>query len=131
VVHDVVRFQELNRFLHYYTRYKNHDNSRLLEEPLLHSARRKMELLAASLPAARSPLLHAGGGSGDADAVGERNNAASSSGPPACTRFIEEGIRELIKARRILCGSYVYGFYLEDNGYNKTIFEFMQVGTIE
>ncbi|EFX61863.1 hypothetical protein DAPPUDRAFT_37987, partial [Daphnia pulex] len=45
---------------------------------------------------------------------------------PACTRFIEEGIRELLKARRILCGSYVYGYYLEDNGYNKTIFEFMQ-----
>ena len=40
---------------------------------------------------------------------------------------MEGGVRELLKARRVLCGSYVYGYYLEDNGYNKTIFEFMQV----
>jgi ankyrin repeat/IBR domain-containing protein 1 len=45
-------------------------------------------------------------------------------------KFVEDGVRELLKARRVLCGSYVYGYYLEDNGYNKTIFEFMQV-TIE
>lgn len=43
------------------------------------------------------------------------------------TKFIEDGVRELLKARRVLCGSYVYGYYLEDDGYNKTIFEFMQV----
>lgn len=43
-----------------------------------------------------------------------------------CTKFIEDGVRELLKARRVLCGSYVHGFYLEDHGYNKTIFEFMQ-----
>lgn len=43
------------------------------------------------------------------------------------TKFIEDGVRELHKARRVLCGSYVYGYYLEDDGYNKTIFEFMQV----
>jgi hypothetical protein len=43
------------------------------------------------------------------------------------TKFVEDGVRELLKARRVLCGSYVYGYYLEDNGYNKTIFEFMQV----
>lgn len=46
------------------------------------------------------------------------------------TRFVEDGVRELLKARRVLCGSYVYGYYLEDNGYNKTIFEFMQVITV-
>lgn len=45
------------------------------------------------------------------------------------TKFVEDGVRELLKARRVLCGSYVYGYYLEDNGYNKTIFEFMQVTT--
>lgn len=42
-------------------------------------------------------------------------------------KFIEDGVRELLKARRVLCGSYIYGYYLEDDGYNKTIFEFMQV----
>jgi len=45
----------------------------------------------------------------------------------SCTKFIEDGVRELLKARRVLCGSYVHGFYLEDNGYSRTIFEFMQV----
>ncbi|XP_066909118.1 ankyrin repeat and IBR domain-containing protein 1 [Halyomorpha halys] len=89
---------ELNRFLHYYTRFKNHDNSRKMEEPLLQSAKHKMELLAS----------------------GNKNRDT------AAVRFIEEGARELLKARRILCGSYVYGYYLQDNGYNKTIFEFMQ-----
>lgn len=49
---------------------------------------------------------------------------------PAEVKFVEEGVRELLKARRILCGSYVYGFYLEDNGYSRTIFEFMQVSSI-
>jgi ankyrin repeat/IBR domain-containing protein 1 len=75
----------------------------LLEEPLLNSARRKMELLAASLPAARSPVL------GHSDSKDVPKNRSSMSSVPACTRFIEEGIRELLKARRILCGSYVYG----------------------
>lgn len=89
---------ELSRFLHYYTRFKNHDNSRQMEEPLLQSATHKMELLA----------------SGNK----ERDTSA--------VRFVEEGARELLKARRILCGSYVYGYYLEDNGYNRSIFEFMQ-----
>lgn len=44
--------------------------------------------------------------------------------------FLEEAIYELLRARRILCGAYVYGFYLEDNGYNKTIFEYLQVSLL-
>lgn len=42
------QMQELNRFLHYYTRFRNHENSHRLEEPLLGNARQKMELLASS-----------------------------------------------------------------------------------
>jgi hypothetical protein len=42
-------------------------------------------------------------------------------------KFIEDAVRELLKARRVLCGSYVYGYYLEDNGYNRAMFECMQV----
>ena len=38
--------QELNKFVHYYTRYKNHDNSYKLEEPLLKTAKEKMLKLA-------------------------------------------------------------------------------------
>ena len=43
------------------------------------------------------------------------------------TAFIEDAVHELLKARRLLKFSYVYGFYLEDGGYKKTIFEMMQV----
>lgn len=52
---------------------------------------------------------------------------ASASSELVDMSFLEEAIYELLRARRILCGAYVYGFYLEDNGYNKTIFEFLQV----
>lgn len=99
------QMQELNRFIHYYTRFKNHQNSLKMEEPLLKTARDKMEVLATSLPSQE-----------------QQGQAAVEKG----TRFVEEGVKELLKARRVLCGSYVYGYYLEDNGYNKTIFEYMQ-----
>ena len=38
--------QELNKFVHYYTRYKNHENSYKLEEPLIKTAKEKMLKLA-------------------------------------------------------------------------------------
>jgi hypothetical protein len=40
--------------------------------------------------------------------------------------FIEEAIKELLKARKILRCSYVYGYYLETFGHKKFIFEFIQ-----
>lgn len=43
------QIQELNRFLHYYTRFKNHEHSRKLEESLLTAVKHKMEVLASSL----------------------------------------------------------------------------------
>ncbi|KAL1501925.1 hypothetical protein ABEB36_007156 [Hypothenemus hampei] len=94
--------QEITRFLHYYTRFRNHENSQKMEEPLLTSVRKKMEVLASSLGIRREEAIE------------------------SSTRFIEDGVRELLKARRVLCGSYAYGYYLEDDGYNKQIFEFMQ-----
>ena len=44
------QMQELSKFIHYYTRFKNHQNSLKLEEPLLNNAREKMKALANSLP---------------------------------------------------------------------------------
>ncbi len=38
--------QELNRFLHYYSRFKNHGHSHKLEEPLMKKAPSKMKKLA-------------------------------------------------------------------------------------
>ncbi|KAK6633139.1 hypothetical protein RUM43_012883 [Polyplax serrata] len=99
------QIQELNRFLHYYTRFKNHEHSRKLEESLLTAVKHKMEVLASAF-ANRKEML--------------------SEKEKECTKFIEDGVRELLKARRVLCGSYVHGFFLDDHGYNKTIFEFMQ-----
>lgn len=89
----------------------------MLEEPLLISARRKMELLAASLPVARSPVL---GYNDSTDLLCQFSLHAQ---VPPCTRFIEEGIRELLKARRILCGSYVYG-KLESFQFSKFVFNY-------
>ncbi|CAH0550555.1 unnamed protein product, partial [Brassicogethes aeneus] len=109
MVNDAVdrnsQLQEMSKFLHFYTRYKNHENSQKLEEPLLTSVRQKMEVLASCLGFKKNK---------DAENVDKS------------TKFIEDGVRELLKARRVLCGSYVYGYYLEDDGSNKTIFEFMQ-----
>lgn len=39
---------ESNRFIHYYTRFRNHENSRHLEEPFLAAAQKKMATLAAN-----------------------------------------------------------------------------------
>ena len=44
------------------------------------------------------------------------------------TKFVEDAVHQLLKSRRILKCSYVYGYYLEETGYKKPIFEFMQVG---
>lgn len=63
-----------------------------------------MELLALSLPVARSPL------SSDSNAETVKDVTSDKKLPP-CIRFIEDGIRELLKSRRILCGSYVYGIF--------------------
>lgn len=43
------QMQEMSRFLHFYTRFKNHENSQKLEEPLLSSVKQKMDVLASSI----------------------------------------------------------------------------------
>ena len=45
------------------------------------------------------------------------------------TKFVEDAVLQLLKTRRVLKCSYVYGFYLAETGYKKPIFEFMQVLT--
>lgn len=48
-------------------------------------------------------------------------------GTPPDTRFIEDGVCELLKTRRILKCSYPYGFFLQQGSTQKEIFELMQV----
>ncbi|KFM70294.1 Ankyrin repeat and IBR domain-containing protein 1, partial [Stegodyphus mimosarum] len=92
--------QELKRFLQYYTRFKNHENSYKFEEPFIKSIQEKINILTAAM--------------------------CSYSLTNVNMSFLQDAIYELLRARRILCGAYVYGYYLEDNGYNKTIFEYLQ-----
>jgi hypothetical protein len=55
------------------------------------------------------------------------NEADGSSKPSAELHlFIEDAIKELLKARRILRCSYVCGYYLDTFGHQKFIFEFIQ-----
>ena len=46
------------------------------------------------------------------------------------TKFVEEAVHKLLKARRVLKFSYVYGYYLDGPPYRKIVFEFMQVGFV-
>ncbi|KAL4216921.1 Ankyrin repeat and IBR domain-containing protein 1 [Mactra antiquata] len=94
------KMQELNKFVHYYTRYKNHENSFKLEEPLLRTAKEKMLKLA--------------------EAITDIATAKDE------TKFVEDAIHKLLKARRVLKYSYVYGYYLDGPPYRKIVFEFMQ-----
>ncbi|XP_023661980.1 ankyrin repeat and IBR domain-containing protein 1-like isoform X2 [Paramormyrops kingsleyae] len=93
-------YQELDRFMHYYTRYKNHEHSYELERRLLKSAKEKMEQLSRAY--------------------------AGAEGDTPDTTFIELAVRELLKARRVLKCSYPYGFFLEPKSTKKEIFELMQ-----
>ncbi|XP_030056106.1 ankyrin repeat and IBR domain-containing protein 1 isoform X1 [Microcaecilia unicolor] len=94
------RYQELDRFMHYYTRFKNHELSYQLEQRLLKTAKEKMEQLSRALGGIQ-------GGCPD-------------------TTFIEHAVHELLKTRRILKCSYPYGFFLEPKSTKKEIFELMQ-----
>ncbi|XP_074048930.1 ankyrin repeat and IBR domain-containing protein 1 isoform X2 [Macrotis lagotis] len=94
------RFQELDRFMHYYTRFKNHELSYQLEQRLRKTAKEKMEQLSRA-------LIGTEGGCPD-------------------TTFIEDAVQELLKTRRILKCSYPYGFFLEPKSTKKEIFELMQ-----
>ncbi|KAK6324189.1 hypothetical protein J4Q44_G00065280 [Coregonus suidteri] len=93
-------FQELNRFMHYYTRYKNHEHSYKLEQRLLKTAKQKMEQLSRAF--------------------------TGREGSPPDTRFMEDGVCELMKTRRVLKCSYPYGFFLQPHSTQKEIFELMQ-----
>ncbi|XP_056009769.1 ankyrin repeat and IBR domain-containing protein 1-like isoform X2 [Ostrea edulis] len=95
-----VKMQELNKFVHFYTRFKNHENSYKLEEPLLNTTKNKMMKLA--------------------EAVTDLASANSE------TQFVEHAVQQLLKGRRVLKCSYVYGYYLDGPGYMKIVFEFMQ-----
>lgn len=61
--------------------------------------------------------------------VSNSNEIATSKTDPSHPdwyQFIEDAIKELVKTRRILQCSYVYGYYLDHFGHKKFIFEYIQ-----
>ncbi len=54
------------------------------------------------------------------------NNSSTNINANDSHLFIEEAIKELLKARRILRCSYVYGYFLDTFGHRKFIFEYIQ-----
>ncbi|XP_040570920.1 uncharacterized protein [Lepeophtheirus salmonis] len=108
--------REMSRFIHFFTRFKNHENSQTMEELLMNSAKKKRELLQSSLSYKEGTKQRRSSSSTNSEEDLRKN-----------TKFYEDGVWELIKARSVLRASYVYGFYLEDRKSDcKTIFEFMQ-----
>ncbi|CAF3363782.1 unnamed protein product [Rotaria sp. Silwood1] len=108
-----LRMVELNKFVHYYSRFKNHENSYKLEEPLSKSAKEKCEVILAKSSQPTQVTI-------TSTTTNDENNIESQ------TKFIEDAIKELLRARRVLRCSYVYGYYLENSGHKKMIFEFIQ-----
>ena len=107
--YEPVEGDMLNSFVHYYIRYKNHSNSRAMEKLLLKSAKKKRDLLRASLTTEIdrrwSTLDHQGLVLADT----------------GTDQFFESGVWELLHSRTSLCGSYAYGFYLlEESSSGKT-----------
>ncbi|XP_037076812.1 ankyrin repeat and IBR domain-containing protein 1-like [Pollicipes pollicipes] len=97
------QMQELARFVQMYDKYRRHRDRRLAERPLLGSAAEKMKTLANSSTAAQKGI--------ELEAL----------------RFVDQSLRELLKARLLLSGSYVFAYFMDDtNSYSKNIFEFMQ-----
>ena len=114
------------RFLHYFTRYQNHANSRSMEEPLLRSAKKKREILRSSLTTDVAERKWA--------TLDQRTSSSSSAdNAERNTKFYEDGVWELLKARTCLCGSYAYGFFMEEESnleesmlQRRRVFEMMQ-----
>lgn len=94
---------QLNCFLHYYSRFKNHENSYKFEEPLLSTAKDKMSALAVAAM-----------------------ETAATSAENADTSFIEDAVHGLLNARRVLRASYAHGYFLTGNKDKRAIFESMQ-----
>lgn len=60
------------------------------------------------------------------DSLEAESSFNSSSEPGDSLLLVEEAIKELVRARQVLRCSYAYGFYLDQYGHQKFIFEYIQ-----
>lgn len=89
--------RELEKYIHYYTRFANHENSRKFENVLRKKAEEKMAQLQA------------------------KNRYSSW----LDVDYIQKGVEQLIECRSVLKYTYVFSYYLEE-GPEKTLFEYLQ-----
>ena len=89
--------QALNRYIFYFTRYSNHDNSKHLEKKIFQQAEKQM-----------------------------RHLQDTSNNKLYQVEYLSEAARMLIRARETLKYTYVYAFYLKE-GKEKSLFEYNQV----
>lgn len=90
--------QELKKFAHYYTSFKEHEKKHKAEAVIQERIAKKEER-----------WVHE---QGQGDTFGSHS--------------LSDTMWELLRARQILCGSYAYGYYMQDDGYSKTVFELLQ-----
>lgn len=57
----------------------------------------------------------------------QMDSPSSSSAVTVDFSFISLAVEELLRSRKVLSSSYAYGYFLKDCGYNRTIFEYLQV----
>jgi hypothetical protein len=116
--------EEERRFVHFYVRYKNHANSWRMEEGLKITASNKQatDFMNFSSSSCYCPRRHSMFASEAAAAL-----APASTTTLQRSKFYEEAVWELLKARAILCASYVYGyFHLDEHKAAKSLFDLMQ-----
>jgi len=88
--------QALERYLHYFERYLNHDTASKMEKQIKEKAYKKMEML------------------------------QSAESTRAEVQFIEKGTNVLLECHNVLKYSYVYAYYLPEEGAAKELFNFLQ-----
>eukprot|EP01027_Heterolobosea_sp_BB2_P022237 GEZU01032728.1.p1 GENE.GEZU01032728.1~~GEZU01032728.1.p1 ORF type:complete len:506 (-),score=183.84 GEZU01032728.1:127-1644(-) len=87
----------LEKYMHYYTRYANHDRSKKFESALRSKAQEKMQVL-------------------------QQANKYTSW---VDVEYIQKGVEQLIECRTTLKYTYVFAFYMEQ-GKEKNLFEWLQ-----
>jgi len=110
---------ELDRYLHYYQRYHNHDQSKkFAEKQRVQTEKRMAELHDKQ--------------SSSASASGAALASASSSAAAAASvsswidvQFLKTATEQVFECRRVLKYTYVFAYYLQDQN-EKKLFEFLQ-----
>jgi hypothetical protein len=102
-----------------------------MEEPLLRSAKKKRDILRSSLT---SDVVERKWSTLDPRTTTTMSTSTSTlDTAERNTKFYEDGVWELLKARTCLCGSYAYGFFMEEESsmeetmlQRRRVFEMMQ-----